>query len=271
MKLFELLALKNEDVSPISSKIHLAVWNGEVNPLDAYLAEEFESWQSWQTKKNFERNHIVSLVQLPGADRWLFVGCYNSIESKYIEDYTCYQYTTTEIESLNEFAGRLVVSFQRTGRASYLLAENWSDSMFVNEILPKKMVVENFKGYSNTSIPKVKLDLIVKQNLDSWRSALSSVSGVYLITDTATGKLYVGSATGSSGIWQRWCDYSSNGHGGNIELKAVLKSEGDEYASNFQYSILEIADTHASMDYVVERESYWKNVLCSREYGYNAN
>ncbi|WP_241909662.1 hypothetical protein [Vibrio splendidus] len=92
---------------------------------------------------------------------------------------------------MNELAGRLIVSFKRSGRASYLLAEN----MFVSEILPKRMVVEEFKGYSNTSLSKAKLDLIINQNLDSWRSALSAVSGIYLITDTATGKLYVGSAT----------------------------------------------------------------------------
>jgi hypothetical protein len=271
MKLFELLFLKNKDVLPQSSKVHLAVWNGEDNPLDVYLSGEFEDWQSWQSKKNFERNHIVSLIQLSGTDRWLFVGSYNSIESKYIEEHNCFQYSTSEIDSLNELAGRLIVSFKRSGRASYLLAENWSENMFVSEVLPKKMVVEDFKGYGSTCLSKIKLDLIINQNLDSWRSALSAVSGIYLITDTATGKLYVGSATGDCGIWQRWCDYSYNGHGGNKELKRVLKNEGNDYSSNFQYSILEIADTHTNTESIIERESYWKNVLCSREYGYNSN
>jgi hypothetical protein len=92
-----------------------------------------------------------------------------------------------------------------------------------------------------------------------------------LITDTKTGKLYVGSATGEGGIWSRWSDYSKNGHGGNKELIKILKDEGAEYSDNFQYSVLEIADTHSSKDDVLERESYWKNVLCSRDFGYNAN
>ena len=148
MKLFELLALKNEDVSPISSKIHLAVWNGEVNPLDAYLAEEFESWQSWQTKKNFERNHIVSLVQLPGADRWLFVGCYNSIESKYIEDYSCYQYTTTEIESLNEFSGKNFSEFKEN-LAQVLVDKIQPISKEIKKLLSEKSFLDKilFEGY----------------------------------------------------------------------------------------------------------------------------
>lgn len=51
----------------------------------------------------------------------------------------------------------------------------------------------------------------------------------------------------------------------------VLKKEGDDYSSNFQYSILEIADTHTHSESITERETYWKNVLCSREYGYNSN
>jgi len=271
MKLFELLSLKNGEVLPESSKVHLAVWNGEDNPLDVYLAGEFEDWQTWQSKRNFERSHIVSLIQLSGTDRWLFVGGYKSIECEHIAEHNCFQYSTSEIESLNELAGRLIVSFKRSGRNSYLLAENWYENMLVSEILPKKMVVEDFKGYRNTSLSKANLDLITKQSLDSWRSALSAVSGVYLITDTATGKLYVGSATGEYGIWQRWCDYSNSGHGGNKELKDLLKVEGNEYSSNFQYSILEIADTYGSTDSVIERESYWKNVLCSREYGYNSN
>ena len=79
MKLFELLTLKETLLSPSSCKVHLAVWNGEDNPLDVYLAGNFEDWQKWQSKKNFEKKYIVSLVQLPGSDRWLFVGAYYSL------------------------------------------------------------------------------------------------------------------------------------------------------------------------------------------------
>ena len=39
--------------------------------------------------------------------------------------------------------------------------------------------------------------------------------------------------------------------------------------SNFQYSILEIADTHASDDDILDRESYWMKVLKTREFGLN--
>jgi len=271
MKLFDLLMIQAPEIKPDVTKVHLAVRSGEDNPLDLYLADTFDEWQSWQTKKNFERKYIVSLVQLPGSDRWMIVGGYESKGSEYVAEQECYIYKTEAISSLESLAGRLIVTFKRSGRQSYLNAENWAGSMLIEALLPNKMVVADFQGYNQSLVSKSKLDIIVQQNLESWHSALSNVSGVYLITDTGTGMLYVGSATGEEGIWQRWCQYSRNGHGGNKELMAILKEKGSDYSTNFQYSILEIADTHTSAEAVLERESYWKKVLCCREYGYNAN
>jgi len=51
----------------------------------------------------------------------------------------------------------------------------------------------------------------------------------------------------------------------------LLKENGSEHASGFQYSILEIADTHASDQDVIDREVHWKNVLDSRLHGLNGN
>jgi hypothetical protein len=76
---------------------------------------------------------------------------------------------------------------------------------------------------------------------------------------------------GAGGIWQRWVAYSQSGHGGNRELRDLLDREGPYYANHFRYSILEIADTHASELDILERESHWKSVLLSREFGYNGN
>ncbi|MFY9180390.1 MAG: GIY-YIG nuclease family protein [Venatoribacter sp.] len=135
----------------------------------------------------------------------------------------------------------------------------------------KKSVIEDFVGYSKVLLSKKKLEIIIAQNIISWTTALSNALGIYLITDTNTGKLYVGSATGEGGIWQRWSDYAGNGHGGNRDLQALLSEKGNVYSNYFQYSILEIADTHASINDVLIRESYQKDVLCSRKHGYNAN
>ena len=39
--------------------------------------------------------------------------------------------------------------------------------------------------------------------------------------------------------------------------------------SHFQYSILEIADTHASDADILVRESYWMSALKTRDFGLN--
>ncbi|MCG9727529.1 GIY-YIG nuclease family protein [Vibrio brasiliensis] len=271
MKLFEIISLVFPEINEANCKIHLAVWNGENNPLDVFLAGEFEEWQRWQSKRNFERTFIVSLIQLPGNGRWLFAGCYRSLSCQYLEQEQYNYYSTEELTETQSLSGRLIVQFKRSGRQSYLLAENWAENILVSELLRKKLAVKEFSGYQHSLIRKEQLDIIVSQQVESWKSALASVSGVYLITDRLTGKLYVGSATGENGIWQRWTDYSVSGHGGNAELIELLKVKGYEYSSNFQYSVLEIADNHADKNDVFAREKYWKEVLCSKEHGYNAN
>jgi len=271
MFLFELLRLNYPDIEEKDCKIHLAVWNGYNNPIDVYLSGNFEDWQSRQSRKNFERKYIISLLQLAGNNKWLFAGCFLSKGNEYIEEEKYYKYRTTEIHQLSELAGRLVVTFRRSGRQSYLNAENWSDEILVSELKPEKLVIEEFSGYNKICLSKKKLGIVVSQCIESWKGALSNVSGIYLITDKQTGKLYVGSATGDGGIWQRWSEYAENGHGGNKELVALLKEKGSRYSDNFQYSVLEIADTHASVNDVLSRESYWKDILCSRQHGYNAN
>lgn len=271
MIIFDLLKLNTPLIKSENCKIHLAVRSGSGDPLELYLSGKFEEWQSWQSKKNFERKYIISLLKLPGKDKWLFAGVYESESNEYIEDEKCYKYKTKVIEDNHELSGRLIVTFERPGRQSYLSAENWDKKIYINEFKPQKIVIEEFSDYNKVLLTKSKLDLIVSQNIPSWEGALSNVSGVYIITDKATGRIYVGSATGESGIWQRWCEYSENGHGGNIELIALLKEKGSSYCSNFQYSILEIADTHSSSIDVLDRESHWKNILCSKVHGYNAN
>ena len=131
------------------------------------------------------------------------------------------------------------------------------------------MTIGEFPGYNAVRISHAILRLITDRIEPSWYSALKTINGVYIITDISTGKHYVGKASGEVGIWQRWCSYADNGHGGNEELKKLLTEKGAVHMSNFQCSILEIADTHASDDDILDRESYWMKVLKTREFGLN--
>ena len=101
---------------------------------------------------------------------------------------------------------------------------------------------------------------------------MQNIYGVYLIKDKNNGKEYVGSACGGCGIWNRWKDYVTDGHGGNKELKKIVNDKGFEYIqNNFHYTLLEQILNTASNEYVISRENYWKEVLLSRKFGYNSN
>ena len=70
-----------------------------------------------------------------------------------------------------------------------------------------------FPGYENVLIDFNLLKTIVEKEEPSWKSALSSVKGVYIITDKSNGKIYIGSAYGIDSFWSRWSLYAKNGHG----------------------------------------------------------
>lgn len=271
MRAFDLIALMDPEVVVERAKIHLATWNGQDNPLDLYLAGKFEDWQRWQNKRNFGRRFVLSLIKLPGRGRWLFAGVHNSLGSERIEEKSLHYYRLEERLACSELSGRLVVSFERSGRQSYLDAEKWVDHLHLAEILPERLKIAEFSGYKKINLSKAELDTIVRQGLESWRNALSSVAGIYLISDTISGKLYVGSATGEGGIWQRWVQYSETGHGGNVELIRLLDNEGLERVAAYRFSVLEVADPDASWEEILRRESHWKSILLTREHGLNVN
>jgi len=270
MNAFSLLSLFNTNIVPSNIKIHLATWNGLDDPKDVYLAGNFDDWQRWQNKRNFEREYVLSLISLPGHGRWLFAGVHRSSKPEWLAEHSSWYYPLQEEADFTDLNGRLIVSFSRPGRQPYLNAENWMQHMRVSEMLPERLSIHDFPGFKAVDLTKGELDLIVRQSCESWRTALSSVAGVYLITDTRSGKLYVGSATGEGGIWSRWTCYASDGHGGNCELQKLLKADM-AHSNHFRYAILEIADVHSTKEDILRRESHWKNILMSRQYGLNAN
>ncbi len=266
LNLVDLLKIKNIPLE--NYKIHLATGVNSP-PLDAFLAGTFQEWQDRQNQKNFQCDYILSLISIEG-DKWVFAGVYKVLGvSKGVTE--PYRYQTELLPNQDDFIGKVIVRYKRLYRASYIWGHKYSKHLEVFEVRSEPLSIEQFPGYNNVTIRHGKLKIIAAQNEATWKTALSNVKGVYLISDSLTGKLYVGSATGEGGIWQRWQSYAVTGHGGNSELKALIKSKGFEYAENFQYSILEIADSHATQEYITGREIYWKNAVLSREFGYNSN
>lgn len=249
-------------------KIHLATM-GTTSPLEEFFAGTFQKWQEDQSRQNFKCQMIVSLIQLEKG-RWLFAGVFRVLDVEK-QSNGRFLYSTELLEDQENLIGRVIVDHRRRGRQAYLVGREGGGDFAVAEILPRRMSIEEFPGYNSVSVRFPKLKIIIEQSIPSWRGALSNMKGVYLITDLSTGRLYVGSATGDDGIWQRWAAYVQTGHGGNRDLRAVLKDKGPDHVQNSQYSLLEIADSRANDEYILSREAHWKNMLASREFGYNAN
>ena len=98
----------------------------------------------------------------------------------------------------------------------------------------------------------------------AWQTALSSVSGIYLLAHPETGKQYVGSAQGAGGCWARWEQYVASGHGGNRRMQDIP-------AADYQVSVLEVASSSTSPALLLQMETRWKQKLMSRKFGLNAN
>lgn len=267
LKLLDIIGLS--EVKLGKYKVHFATGK-KSNPLSEYFSGAFKEWQEHQNNKNFNCDNVLALIHLY-RDKWLFAGIYqiNGYKKIYSQEKPWYKYNTIEVNGLDHLSGKVVVAFDRKFRNSYVRGEKYGHLLMVSEIKPEKMTIEDFPGYNSVSIGMDKLRTIIRQDHKSWKTALINVAGIYLISDTHNGKLYVGSAYGKQGIWQRWCCYAKTGHGGNKELKQVLKKNSLARARDFKFAVLEVIDINANKQHVLDRENYWKNVLLSREYGYN--
>lgn len=122
-----------------------------------------------------------------------------------------------------------------------------------------------FPGFDRLILGYPQLQAVMREHrYASWRTTLSSVIGIYLITDTRDGRHYVGKADGEENIRQRWAAYAANGHGGNVELKRLDPS-------SFRYSLLRVFDPSTPTSLIDAAEIHFKVALDSRNHGLNRN
>ena len=137
----------------------------------------------------------------------------------------------------------------------------------------KGRVLQPFKDYLDFSLSYHELtDLVANAKAHrDWVSSLSAVAGVYLILAQSTGHQYVGSAYGLDGIWGRWLQYASNGHGENEMLRELMDSDGSAYPNAFRFSILQVLPKTTATPEVIRWESLYKAKLGTRASGLNLN
>lgn len=164
-------------------------------------------------------------------------------------------------EHLADLRNRLVIGWRspRTWRLNGTTAAAYP----VMEIADAEPVP--FPGFDRLVLDYARLQAVMREHrYAAWRTALSSVIGVYLITDTRDGRQYVGKADGAESIRQRWSVYANNGHGGNVELRNLDPN-------SFRFSLLRVFDPATPTREIDEAESHFKLALDSRRHGLNRN
>jgi len=265
MKLKEMIPFLEENKKYI--KVHCAIGRTNIlDPMNAFTLGNFKEWQEHQTKKNFSRDYILSLIYI-AKNEWLFVGIYKSLSVKEHPTKDGFKYDTELTDIGKEYIGRAVISFKKEFRQSYLCLEKYIDDFELIELYREK-IKPVFPGYDMVDVTWENLSKWIET--DSWKTALENQKGVYLITDIHTGKRYVGSAYGDNMLLGRWKNYIQSGNGGNVELKAF---DFEYIKENFKYSILEIFKASTDDILILKRESWWKEVLMTRnkKFGYNKN
>lgn len=277
MTLQELLAAKGVDLER-TKLIRHNLSNDEITTY--YDKGYIELYQRIQRPSRFRNcDYVVSFIGEEGTLGTL-LGCYKvngyvnfdpamipwdvsmGVESDVI-------YNLEETDILADLQNRLVIDWGKG-------AINWcQNGTTVKEVVEIRRVMSEieFIDYDNIVLSWDMLHKIVynKASYKKWEDKLSAVAGVYLITDTNSGKHYVGSASGmDGGIWGRWCEYARTKHGGNKQLIALMEKDPD-YCRYFQYSILEVLPLKQDKHDVLKREQLFKRKLQSIKFGLNDN
>ena len=171
-----------------------------------------------------------------------------------------------ESDLLQALQGRLVIEWTKD-------TINWAKpgtaaaSLSIVEIADPETIP--FPGFDSVRIPYETVRLVVDDSRYwHWRTALAAVKGIYLITDTTDGRLYVGKADGRDGIFGRWTTYAHDGHGGNLALRELAKVN-PAHAGHYQFSILRVFAPNTLQSEVDAAEAHYKRALLSVEFGLN--
>lgn len=250
--------------------------DSRIDLYNAYRAnkELFLKYQQQQSKEVFTGvDYIVSFIGEAGLLS-RFVGVYKVLQCRQLSKTQLsvintiydFEYDFEEVSDFDDLKERVIVKWSNA-----ISWHQWiKNEMEVIEIHPG-LHYKHFTDYSDFILSFNELKEIITNEYGDWKRMLLATKGIYLISDTKTGKLYVGSAYGEDGIWGRWNSYvSTNGHGGNKQLKELIGKEKD-YAMNFQFSILMILPRTITADQAIEKERLFKNKLGTNSFGLNNN
>lgn len=256
--------LRHADTRSGRGRTVYALWRD-----DRAAFERYQSVQSVRNRSRFaEADHWATFVVAPEG-RTLFAGLYDvrwrgplaephlnpldaTLEAAEEND----GYDMTRSKLLDGHVGLLCIEWG-AGALSWIQRAEKHDKLIVE--LLRKFEEREFPGYARFSEPLSRIPNLS----EAWRTALSSVGGVYLLTCPRDGSQYVGAAYGEGGFLQRWLRHAETG-GDAVRLQARPRSD-------YQVSILEVMPVIADLRQVIAGESAWKEKLGTRAHGLTAN
>lgn len=268
IKLNDILRLDNLDNVKIRFNL---MFDQNWNPIEIFKNGELETmlngqYWNYKDKKSYKNGQVtIGLLKInPKEDLWLFFHMGLITKDLNVLDGVGYEYEN--LTQYDKYCGRLIVKFKNDVQNMCRYADKIIDQCEISQILPDTFDNDIFPGYEKVNISWNEMNRVLEK--DNWKTALQNQKGVYLLTDISNGKKYVGSAYGENMILGRWRAYVKTGHGGNIDLRSLTF---EHIKKNFKYSILDIYKSTTADLRIVERESWWKEVLQSRKFGYNKN
>lgn len=269
----DLLGFQQADYKNI--KIKFNQFNGTSDPIEEYQKNPDivnRQWLFWRNQKRYFSVGQIAICMLKlTQDTWLLTTIKKVTKEKNI--YEGVNYEGEELTQFEPYFGRVVIRYHKKSQQQGRYYGEICGELEVQQILPAVFDGDDFPGYDQVRLPYRKLEQILKRGKRDWVAALENQKAVYLICDKSNGKLYVGSATADNGmLLQRWKSYLENGHGGNKELMRVVEEKGFAHIKEyFYYSILENYNAKVDDEVILKRESWWKETLQTRAFGYNGN
>lgn len=244
------------------------------SPYDWYINDraKFIAYQSEQNEDRFKDvDYIVSFIGEEGTTARM-IGVFQILgydeERAQCTGTGKFYYNMVEVEGFEEFNERVIIDW---GKSTI----SWHQWLKKND---KDIVAIEKKGldwvcpnYDEIKLTYEQLMRIVADDIDIWRHKLSACNCIYVISDSKTGKLYIGSTYNKNGIWGRWKEYAQTGHGNNVELIKLLESDANYAKNNFTWSILQILPLSISNREIIKIETLWKNKLGKATCALNLN
>lgn len=282
MKLTLHALLRSYDIDPRYVRL-VRHSDKEISVADTFRGdrEKFTEYTAWQRDGKYgDAKYIAVFAPARGTTAlflvlWQIVGvtrpkdltakdlellARHGLPEKWFHNRKSARYRLAETGELSDLSERLVIEW---GGATVSWVQ--SKDKPVVEIRARNSIGE-FDGYDAVQLSYEDVQRLVRDRAANatWVNALSKVNGVYLVRDTVTGALYVGSAYGKDGFLSRWSSYASSGHAGNKMLKGLEPR-------HLEFSVLEIVANTMSADDVIARENRWKQRLGTRHFGLNGN